>query len=170
MMAEVGMAEAIQVLRAAKISRDRRLLYHNIPLTSEKLRAVIDTAILRANGLAARTIVAGFHSEEAAQAADENWAKQFQQGKDDGEGIEEVHLSFADLVGPSSPAGMQIRMPKLLVKAGLADSGAEASRKLAENAVKLNGNVVTSAIFPLDSLPARITIRVGKRAKVAVIE
>jgi len=118
----------------------------------------------------ARTIVASFHSEEAAQAADENWAKQFQQGKDDGEGIEEVHLSFADLVGPSSPAGMQIRVPKLLVKAGLADSGAEASRKLAENAVKLNGNVVTSAIFPLDSLPARITIRVGKRVKVAVIE
>ena len=59
MMAEVGMAEAIQVLRSAKISRDRRLMYHNIPLTSEKLRAVIDTAILQANGLAARTIVAG---------------------------------------------------------------------------------------------------------------
>src|SRR5262249_7048089 len=31
MMAEVGMAEAIQVLRASKISRDRKLMYHNIP-------------------------------------------------------------------------------------------------------------------------------------------
>jgi Xaa-Pro aminopeptidase len=59
MMAEVGMAEAIQVLRASKISRDRKLMYHNIPLTSERLRAVIDTAILRANGLASHTIVAG---------------------------------------------------------------------------------------------------------------
>lgn len=59
MMAEVGMSEAMQVLRSAKIGRDRRLLYHNIPLTAEKLRAVIDTAILQAGGLAANTIVAG---------------------------------------------------------------------------------------------------------------
>jgi Xaa-Pro aminopeptidase len=59
MMAEVGMAEAIQVLRAAKIGRNRQLLYRDVPLTSERLRAVIDTAIIRANGLANHTIVAG---------------------------------------------------------------------------------------------------------------
>jgi Xaa-Pro aminopeptidase len=59
MMAEVGMSEAMQALRASKIGRDRRLLYHNVPLTSEKLRAIIDEAILRANGSAAHTIVAG---------------------------------------------------------------------------------------------------------------
>jgi Xaa-Pro aminopeptidase len=58
-MAEVGMAEAMQVLRAAKIGRDRKLLYHHVPLTSEKLRSVIDCAILQASGLAANTIVAG---------------------------------------------------------------------------------------------------------------
>jgi Xaa-Pro aminopeptidase len=59
MMAEVGMAEAMQVLHASKIGRDRKLLYRNVPLTSEKLRAVIDTAILQASGLASHTIVAG---------------------------------------------------------------------------------------------------------------
>jgi len=59
MMAEVGMAEAMQVLRAAKIGRDGRLMYQHAPLTSEKLRSVIDCAILQANGLAAHTIVAG---------------------------------------------------------------------------------------------------------------
>jgi Xaa-Pro aminopeptidase len=59
MMAEVGLAEGIQALRNAKIGRNRRLLLHNIPLTSEKLRAVIDTAILQAGGLACHTIVAG---------------------------------------------------------------------------------------------------------------
>jgi len=58
-MAEVGMAEAMQVLRAAKIGRDRRLFHHNVPLTAEKLRAVIDCAILQASGLPANTIVAG---------------------------------------------------------------------------------------------------------------
>jgi Xaa-Pro aminopeptidase len=58
-MAEVGMAEAMQVLRASRIGRDRKLIYHNVPLTSEKLRAVIDCAILQVCGLAANTIVAG---------------------------------------------------------------------------------------------------------------
>src|SRR5258707_6111471 len=59
MMAEVGMAEAIQVLRSCKIGKDRSLIYRQIPLTSEKLRAVIDTAIIQANGLPSHTIVAG---------------------------------------------------------------------------------------------------------------
>jgi Xaa-Pro aminopeptidase len=58
-MAEVGMAEGMQALRNSKIGRGRRLLWHNVPLTSEKLRAVIDCAILQACGLAANTIVAG---------------------------------------------------------------------------------------------------------------
>ena len=58
-MAEVGMAEGMEVLRRAKIARDRKLIHHGVPLTSERLRAVIDCAILRANGLAANTIVAG---------------------------------------------------------------------------------------------------------------
>ncbi len=59
MMAEVGMAEAMQALKSSKISRDRRLLYRGAPLTSEKLRSIIDCAILQAGGLAAHTIVAG---------------------------------------------------------------------------------------------------------------
>jgi Xaa-Pro aminopeptidase len=59
MMAEVGLAEGIQALKISKITKNRRLLFHNVPLTSEKLRAIIDTAILQAGGLASHTIVAG---------------------------------------------------------------------------------------------------------------
>ncbi len=59
MMAEVGLAEAMQALKSAKISKNRRLTYHNAPLTSEKLRSIIDTAIIQASGLASHTIVAG---------------------------------------------------------------------------------------------------------------
>jgi Xaa-Pro aminopeptidase len=59
MMAEVGMAEAMQALKSSKVARDRRLLYRGAPLTSEKLRSIIDCAILQAGGLAAHTIVAG---------------------------------------------------------------------------------------------------------------
>jgi len=59
MMAEVGLAEAMQALKSAKIGKNRRLIYHNAPLTSEKLRSIIGTAIMQANGLASHTIVAG---------------------------------------------------------------------------------------------------------------
>ena len=59
LMAEIGMAEGMQVLQRAKIGPGGRLLYHNVPLTSEKLRSVIDTAILQAGGRASHTIVAG---------------------------------------------------------------------------------------------------------------
>ena len=117
----------------------------------------------------ARTITAGFHGGEAAHHADENWARMFQQ-KEAAEDLEEVHIAYADLVGPAdAPGALRIRVPKLLVQMGLAASGAEASRKLAEKAVKIEGEVVTNAAFPLDSLPARLVVRLGKRAKVAVI-
>jgi tyrosyl-tRNA synthetase len=117
----------------------------------------------------AHTITAGFHGEEAAQHADENWARMFQQ-KEAAEDLEEVHVAWADLVGPASaPGALQVRVPKLLVQMGLAASGAEASRKLAEKAVKIEGEVVTNATITLDSLPARLVVRLGKRAKIAII-
>jgi Xaa-Pro aminopeptidase len=59
MMAEVGLAEAMQALKVSKIDKNRRLIYHHAPLTSEKLRSIIDTAIIQASGLASHTIVAG---------------------------------------------------------------------------------------------------------------
>jgi len=117
----------------------------------------------------ARTITSGFHGEEAALSADENWARMFQQ-KEVAEDLEEVSLAYADLVGPSgAPGALQIRLPKLLVQLGLAASGAEASRKIAEKAVKLDGESSSNALIPLAQLPARMVVRLGKRAKVAVI-
>lgn len=59
MMAEVGLAEGIQALKSCKVDRKRRLIYHGNPLTSEKLRSIINTAIVQAGGLASHTIVAG---------------------------------------------------------------------------------------------------------------
>jgi len=117
----------------------------------------------------ARTITAGFHGEAAALAADENWARMFQQ-KETAEDLEEMSVAYADLVGPSgAPGALQIRLPKLLVQLALAASGAEASRKIAEGAVKLDGETATNALILLASLPTRIVVRLGKRAKVAVI-
>jgi tyrosyl-tRNA synthetase len=48
----------------------------------------------------ARTITADFYGEEAAQSADENWARMFQQ-KETAEDLEEVSITFADVAGAS---------------------------------------------------------------------
>jgi tyrosyl-tRNA synthetase len=117
----------------------------------------------------ARTIVSDFHSQQDATRADENWAQMFQQ-KAVGEDVEEVSVAYADLVGPSGlPGALAIRLPKLLVQLGLAASGAEASRKIAEKAVKLDGETATNAVIAIEKLPTRLTVRLGKRAKAAVI-
>ncbi len=56
---EKGMARAMEVLAACKARRNKRLDWFGQVLTSELLRAEIDSAILRAGGLPANTIVAG---------------------------------------------------------------------------------------------------------------
>ena len=117
----------------------------------------------------ARTIVAGFHGEGAAQAAEEDWARMFQQKSDDVSGLEEVTIPFAEIAA-GGDAERTVRAAKLVVRAGLAASGAEAQRKIAENAVRIDGETISAATIALPSLPARLTLRVGKRAKIAVIQ
>ena len=55
----VGLLRAVEVLRAAKIGRDRVLRWNGKTLTSEMVRAECDSAVLRAGGIPDGTIVAG---------------------------------------------------------------------------------------------------------------
>ena len=138
----------------------------------ERMRAEVGSGALHpmeAKKHLARTIVGGFWGAEAAQAADEQWARQFQQKSDDVEGLEEVQVPYAEVAAASAGNGRAIRVPKLLVRTGLAGSGAEATRKLAERAVRIDGEAVTEPTMAVGALPARMSVRVGKRAKVAVI-
>ncbi|MEY2564782.1 MAG: Xaa-Pro aminopeptidase [Verrucomicrobiota bacterium] len=56
---EKGLARAMEVLSASKPGAGKKLSWSGRTLTSEILRAEIDSAILRAGGLSANTIVAG---------------------------------------------------------------------------------------------------------------
>jgi Xaa-Pro aminopeptidase len=56
---EAGMARGIEVLKSAQAGKGQKLEWSGAVLTSERLRAEIDSAILRAGGLPANTIVAG---------------------------------------------------------------------------------------------------------------
>ena len=112
----------------------------------------------------ARTIVAGFHGEEAAKRADENWAKQFQRDETPDD-VEEIAVAAGD-VGWSAETGA-VRLDKLLVRLGLAASAAEAGRLVKQGAVRIDGEPVqgTHARVPV---PGRVVMRAGKRAKAAL--
>jgi Xaa-Pro aminopeptidase len=56
---EKGLARAMEVLAASNPGRGKKLEWNGRTLTSEILRAEIDSAVLRAGGLPANTIVAG---------------------------------------------------------------------------------------------------------------
>lgn len=56
---EKGLKRAIEVLKASKAGAGKRLRWNGKTLTSEILRAEIDSAILRAGGIPTGTIVAG---------------------------------------------------------------------------------------------------------------
>jgi Xaa-Pro aminopeptidase len=58
-LTEAGMARGVEVLSASKPGPGKKLSWSGRTLTSEILRAEIDSAILRAGGLPANTIVAG---------------------------------------------------------------------------------------------------------------
>jgi hypothetical protein len=57
------------------------------------------------------------------------------------------------------------RVTKLITLAGLAESVADAERKLKAGAIKIGGEVVTQTHIEIPS-GAKTTIRVGKRAKI----
>jgi len=154
----------------------------------------------------ARTIVAGFHGEEAAQQADENWAKMFQQktvagdiesvsvdaGKvfigfseavHDDQGKEELSQAQLDEAGRRLAQGTSAfggavgiySVVKLVRELGLA-SATEAAKLIKAGAVSIDGKKQTTALYtrtgmpgPIESNPLRLTVRVGKRAKIAVI-
>jgi tyrosyl-tRNA synthetase len=128
----------------------------------------------------ARRIVQDFHSEQAAKDADANWTTQFQKDEVPAD-VERVEIDIsevgwtissegavpADIVaGPNYPG---VRLDKVLVKCGLASSGAEATRKIKEGAVRVGGNVETMTRIMVQSLPAELNLRLGKRMKIAVI-
>jgi len=128
----------------------------------------------------ARRIVQDFHSAEASQAAEENWAKQFQ--KDEvPEDVPVITISGSQVYVKDSEATESdayyplfefnkiaagawvpiFRLDKIIVSAQLASSNSEAMRKLKERAVRINGNVVVKnqiAVF----LPADFTLNVGR--------
>jgi tyrosyl-tRNA synthetase len=109
--------------------------------------------------------VRDFHTAADADAAGESWAKQFQR-REVAEDVPVVKISLgADgLIDVLGGLGGAIRMAKLLQLAGLAASAGEATRKLAENAVSVNGEKLSSRMVEKPSLGDSPILRLGKKS------
>ena len=110
----------------------------------------------------AHTITAGFHSTAEADAAAEGWATQFQH-KGVAEDVPEVEVALSAEGLMAHGEDEAVKVPKLLVLAGLAASTGEAQRKLKENAVSLNGEKIAATAMPREQLGEEPTLRLGKK-------
>jgi tyrosyl-tRNA synthetase len=110
----------------------------------------------------AHRIVTDFHSKQEADRAAEAWAKQFQRDEVP-ENIEEVAVPYAEIAVKSadSPA---IKLDKLLVKCGLAESASDGMRKVKQKSVRIDGEVKTEPILQIN-IPVEFTVRVGRMLK-----
>ncbi|MFY9661220.1 MAG: tyrosine--tRNA ligase [Terriglobales bacterium] len=108
----------------------------------------------------ARSIVADFHSAEAAVKAAEDWAKQFQKDQVPEE-VETESVIFAEF---ANREGNGVRLAKILVRIGFAASTSEADRKIKEGAVSVDG-VKTAAPIIKASAGTTMMVRLGRRIK-----
>jgi tyrosyl-tRNA synthetase len=122
----------------------------------------------------ARRIVQDFHGEQAAIAASENWARQFQ--KDQVPENVETHeikleqylMSPAMVMSDLKRDGTMVRLNKIVADAGLADSTTDAARKIKQNAVRINGKVMgesNARLEPSVFATNEFTLQVGRRIK-----
>jgi tyrosyl-tRNA synthetase len=144
----------------------------------DKMQAEVSSGALHPmeakKGLA-RTIVAGFHSEKAARKADEDWTTQFQQRNVEAT-AEEVAVDLRQIAVPASlevalrdeHGPVDIQVARLLVALGLKTSRTEAERQVTAG-VNIDGVTSSNKLIHLAKRPGRIVVRVGKRAKIAVI-
>jgi tyrosyl-tRNA synthetase len=133
----------------------------------------------------ARRITQDFHGEQAAKAADEGWAKQFQRG-DIPQDVPLVSVLYDSVkVNPreilsteqhfqilenevlhnlSGDRSAWVRLDKLLFEAKLAASMSEAVRKIKERAVKINNKTVPpQATSFIVELPSEILLSLGRK-------
>ena len=130
----------------------------------------------------ARRIVQDFHGEQAAAAADENWAKQFQ--KDEvPENLSSVPVAHLNVIATevSTPELYEpipdrevlklpgnrvrwIRLDKLLFEAKLALSKSEATRKIKEGAVRIGEKRINPKVTTLLlEVPTELVVSLGRK-------
>jgi tyrosyl-tRNA synthetase len=180
----VGITETPQEMFGKLMSISDALMWRYYELLTDLTTTEIEKmqADVKAGGLhpmrakkdLAKRIITDFHSAAEAEAAEENWAKQFQKDElpenleEVQVGVESVKLDQCDLgaaqcLGAGSAVPRFLRMDKLVKEAGLAASRSEAERKIREKAVRLDGQLIVGTVA-LD-VPDKFVLRLGKKMK-----
>ena len=126
----------------------------------------------------ARSIVADFHGEAAAQAADENWATGVQRREITGD-VEKVSIPIRDIARMDavllekaemdSSKEVFVDTARLIFRLGMKTSRSEAHRQVSAG-VNINGERTTEQWFSLGRpRPCEVAVRIGKQTKIAVI-
>ncbi|HZK50134.1 MAG TPA: tyrosine--tRNA ligase, partial [Actinomycetota bacterium] len=109
----------------------------------------------RAKRAVAGAIVALYHGEEAASRAEEAFDRQFRRNEAP-EDIPEADIPGDAIDGP------EVYLPRVLAELGLAKSGSDARRLIAQGGVKVNGEPVPVENVTLEELKGGL-LQVGKR-------
>jgi len=182
----IGINEPPQEIYGKVMSISDELMWRYYELLTDKKMADIEQMKsgmhpMQAKKQLATQIVRDFHGDQAAQQAGENWARQFQ--KDEvPENLERVEILARNITLDSTDAGSAvalqggrnladvleqpyfIRVDKLLRESGLAESATDGVRKIKQNAVRINGQLMTSVVA-ITAVPIEHTVKVGKRIK-----
>ncbi|MCC5963634.1 MAG: tyrosine--tRNA ligase [Rhodobacteraceae bacterium] len=133
-------------------------LYTELPVEEcDRLGALQGSEINAAKIILANEVTALCHGPDAAQAAEATAREVFEQGGM-GEELPTLALPFADL-------GDGVSMAQLFVRAGLAKSGKEAKRLIAEGGARANDAPVTDAgqMVRADDLATPLKLTAGKK-------
>ena len=115
------------------------------------------------------TITRDFHSKEEADSAADGWAKMFQrrEASDSARIVKIDSTADVRVYKPSDTQGGAndcfIKIPRLLQYAGLVSSATEGTRKIAENAVSIDGVKFSGQMVSLSRLGRNPILRVGKK-------
>jgi len=111
----------------------------------------------------ARNIVAAYHSQEAAEAAEAEFDRVFKQHE-----MPEDMPEFAADLTPNDEG--KVYLAKLLADAGLAQSAGEARRLIDGGGVKINGEAVPAKEYNVAPVAlAGAVLQVGKRKFVRLV-
>jgi len=122
----------------------------------------------------AQAITTDFHGNEAATHAAADWSRQFQQ-KETPADVEAITIALTDL-DPlplhlnNEPKAVKVKLAKLVVRLGLAESGSDAVRKIKAGAVEIQGKDRGVLELILSGSKESFPIRVGRHRRIVHIE
>jgi tyrosyl-tRNA synthetase len=118
-----------------------------------------------------KRIVNDFHGYDAAEHAAEEWSRMFQK-QEAPEDLPLVNVKLEEVVAPNAVVTngvAQVRIDRLLAAVGLASSVSDGSRKVKQNAVKLDAELKTELVASV-KLGSEFTLRAGKKMVRVVVE